>query len=243
MKLYTLYTITNYQRKDLVSRFVNSFQNTTPIDLVELVVVENGDNMNSASLEHYIFSRTANFPFTYIDLVDRQGLARVWNICVEESKTDWVIICNDDCIFKHRWIESLALQIEENGNKTFLLSMPNGFSAFAIHKDTWKKYGGFRDEFTSGYYEDDDFFLRCGCTEGLHTKQEIIDKCFFSYADTYGAGLLDHVPSLPGQSHFKKWNKEENFKIFNQHWEEVPKGTPNAIENKNHKWYLYKDQK
>lgn len=232
-----IYIVTNYDRRDLVTRCVKSIENCSSEEECDIHIIENGDNMNHASLEQYIEQRTT-INFDYVDLVERHGLSQVWNLCMEDSKKEWVILCNDDVVFQNRWHFYLQKHIEMYPDRIFLLSHPNGFSCFAINKKIWKKYGKFNNEFTSGYYEDDDFYLRCAEKENIHTKKEAMSKIFFSFYDNYGKGLLNHVPYNEVQKSFKKWDKTINFKVFNRYWEEVDKNTYGAIENKNGKWYI-----
>ncbi|PIR43305.1 hypothetical protein COV24_03540 [candidate division WWE3 bacterium CG10_big_fil_rev_8_21_14_0_10_32_10] len=158
------------------------------------------------------------------------GLSMAWNHCCEQTKEDVCILLNDDVVLNdENWETNLDELLEKNKrHKVFLLCAPNGFSGFAIRKSFWELIGGFTP-FPSGYYEDDDFFLRVMKLYGLHHKKEIMDEVFFSLYDRGIKPMFAHVPNPCA----KKWDKSINSRLFHSMWKETKTSTSTSFENKN----------
>lgn len=234
---FAIYVITNWERRHFATRFLKEMNKKTDLKKSSLVVVENGDS-HGKNLREYLrlTSRVADFFFHKMD--KRRGLATVWNNCMSSGISQDVVICNDDCVPCDRWMQDLVAIVSKVPHDMILMSQPNGFSAFYLHKTMWLKEGGFRDEFPAGYYEDDDWFLRVALNNGL-TRQEVMDQKILSCADTLGRGLFEHKPldSSLGVG-LSKWDKSANKKVFAKYWAETAPNSPGAIENKGGKWYV-----
>jgi len=234
---FEIFTITNWDRRSIASRFTRFMQETTDLDRHPLVIVENGDGCDK-DLQTDIEKTSKVSNFQYIHLLERHGLARVWNMCMLVAKTEWVVICNDDSIPTHLWTESLEQVINKTPHQMYLLCHPNGFSAFCLNKTFWNKHGGFNNEFPEGYYEDDDWFLRVAFQEHVRNRQQVMDNFIFSYFDNFKISLFHHMPI---KTKTRGWNREKNKKIFDKYWVQVRPDTEGAIENKSGKWYIPKD--
>lgn len=88
---------------------------------------------------------------------DKSSLTELWNQCIIQSPTDWILICNDDITFLPGWLEYLEEQI---ATKKYLLIHLFHYGAFCIHKSLILKMGWFDERFRGGGFEDIDHMLR-----------------------------------------------------------------------------------
>lgn len=87
----------------------------------------------------------------------KSSLAQLWNQCIINAPTDWVLICNDDATFNPNWIEYLEKQIDSGIFKQINLL---NYGGMCIHKSWILDIGWFDENFNGGGYEDVDFQLR-----------------------------------------------------------------------------------
>ena len=233
---FSVFVVTNWERKHLAATFL-SYMKMYSGDNTIISVVENGTTKDK-NLCKYLVEATQLDNFELIKLPKRKGLASVWNLCLSNAETAWVVLSNDDSFPTWTWEQSLTEHIEGFGDKIFLMCHPNGFSTFAIKKYVWEKYGKFNKEFPAGYYEDDDFYLKAAVKENLYRKNDMMQKVFFSFYDNYKKALFAHNPP---RENLPKWNKLANKVVFDKYWVEVPSGMKHAIENKNGKFYIPKN--
>lgn len=238
MKNYSVFTVTNWDRREFTKRFLKEMSKNTDLYRSPLTIVENGDG-SGEDFKTWLINETGIRDFQFHEMKERHGLATIWNWCMLIAVYANVVICNDDCVPNGRWEDKLDLVVEKLPHKMFLLCHPNGFSGFCLDRSFWQKHNYFNYDFPEGYYEDDDWFLKVGFQEGCANKQEIFQKYIFSYYDNYGESLFLHVPHF-GPLGNRKWDKKANKAVFDHFWIEVAPGTKGAIENKGGKWYIPK---
>lgn len=240
MKKFTICTFTNYERRHLAVRFLESLRDTIDIDAHDIVVYENGDEGNPHKLRDYLFDKLPEVPFKVIGKPERSGLAQMWNWAMDMAKTDHVVLCNDDCISRYDWPAKVSMYYRVTQQPIHLICTPNGFSGFCVYKPFWHHFG-FRNEYPGGYYEDEDYFLSVASANGITKHKYMMERFFLSYHDTSRMVPFKHQPMhiKDGVARaYTKWNKRENFDVFVKYWKEVPKGTENAIEGKGGGFYL-----
>lgn len=92
-----------------------------------------------------------------IVIPDKSGLTRLYNLGIVTAPTDWVLLCNDDIVFKPGWLEYLESKIAEGKWNAICLF---NFGAICIHKSMILKVGWFDERFDFGGHEDNDYQLR-----------------------------------------------------------------------------------
>src|SRR5262245_23676709 len=88
-----------------------------------------------------------------IEIPVKQSLAALWNKAIIYSSTNWVLISNDDVVFRTTWLEHLMNASNAANTKQINLC---GYSAFCLHKSLIPLMGWFDERFRGGYYEDVD---------------------------------------------------------------------------------------
>lgn len=99
-------------------------------------------------------------PFKGVDEVRwnrfNPSLSRVWNWAIAQSKTDWVMVTNDDIRLKKNWLKDLNNSFKNNPNTLW-----HGPSrCFLFHKDLIQKVGWFDEILTGFCWEDLDYVRR-----------------------------------------------------------------------------------
>lgn len=107
---------------------------------------------------------------------NNSSIAATWNKCIHLSDTDWLMISNDDVIWKNGWYEIFQQKAEEG-----CLLIGCGFSCFLIHKKLIELIGEFEEKLVQAYCEDTDFLLRIIKNRGIRISQEF-RKYDFDYA-------------------------------------------------------------
>lgn len=128
-------------------------------------------------------------------------LPETWNMAVDDSKHDWVMISNDDLIWKYGWYDKFVEQVMDG-----CMLIGCGFSCFLIHKDLFEMVGPFNEKLTHAYCEDTDFLLRVIQHGGIRISQE-----FRKY--DYNCQLYGYF------NHIKRDMPEVN-KRLNRYWKD-----------------------
>lgn len=165
-----------------------------------------------------------------------QGVTRFWHRIIQLATYDWIILLNDDILFTPAWDVRLAKLIEKNPSfGIFLICQRQMFSGFAINKDFYRKVGPFRQEYTGGGREDEDFFMTTALKLGCKNTEEMISKHVYT---VYRLREIDKEKYLflhfqiVGSKYRKEWDHRINIPIFEKYWEylgmhekgEKPKG-------------------
>jgi glycosyltransferase involved in cell wall biosynthesis len=85
----------------------------------ELVVIDNHSTDETPQVVRQ-FQHSVNFPVRYI-MEKKAGYPAVYNRGLSESKHNWVIFIDDDCIAGKQWLDSLCLAIEQSKNVAAVL--------------------------------------------------------------------------------------------------------------------------
>lgn len=85
------------------------------------------------------------------------GCGELWNKLIMASPTDWVLITQDDIVFKPGWLDYLEKQIDTG--KYIKINL-FAYSAFCIHKSIINMVGWFDERYRGGGFEDIDYQLR-----------------------------------------------------------------------------------
>jgi GT2 family glycosyltransferase len=99
--------VANWNRRDLLMRLLESLQRQShPIERV--VVVDNGSDDDSAEMAE-------SFGALVIRMGHNHGFARATNRGIQEAKTDWVMIVNNDVELEAHWLERVLAVGERTG--------------------------------------------------------------------------------------------------------------------------------
>lgn len=140
-------------RQSRVERFVESFLQTTPEDnQPELLFIHDApEDFGSVNYTSRL-KNTSTLVFS-----EKSSLARLWNQCIIKSNKEWVLVCNDDTIFKDGWYEYLNEAIDSN---EFLQINILHYGGFCINRRMILKNGWFDERFRGGGFEDIDWQVR-----------------------------------------------------------------------------------
>jgi hypothetical protein len=137
-----------------------------------------------------------------LEFTSKQSMTALWNNAILRSSTDWVLICNDDVVFRAGWAEYISRATRLVGDKQIQLC---GYSAFCVHKSLIPLLGWFDERFTGGYYEDVDWQMRLG-ESGL---EGVVD---FSHDNMFVEHRKVAQPGTP------EWPWHDNAKWFCEKW-------------------------
>ena len=99
--------IPSWNRADLVHAVLTNLRGQSrPPD--QIIVVDNGSTDNTASVAH-------EFGATLISLSSNRGFAAAVNEGIKQSRSDWVLIVNNDVELQPLWIEQLVSTAEREG--------------------------------------------------------------------------------------------------------------------------------
>lgn len=141
-----------------LERFINSFDDTTDRNKTNFqffVVHDSPTQSESVRFTHRLMEHRPYF--NHIVMKNKSSLAELWNYCIAFSDTDWVLVCNDDAVFKPGWHEYLIDKIREGNHLQINLLHYGGF---CIHKKMILRNGWFDERFRGGGFEDNDWQLR-----------------------------------------------------------------------------------
>jgi len=142
---------------------------------VEIIVSDDGKDDNAKNLieKNYPFARWVEGP--------KRGPAANRNNGVKNSKGEWLVFVDDDCLPQHNWLAAYALAIENNKETLVFegrieadrprerfdeqapvnLNGGNLWSCnFAIQREFFLQLGGFDESFPFAAMEDVDFHIR-----------------------------------------------------------------------------------
>lgn len=134
---------------------------------------------------------------------ERPSLVKLWNRCIENCPTDYVIITS--------WRQRPNLwhfqTIEEKLDQGFGMVAFDGMHMFAFHKYLTQKVGWFDEGFTTGQLEDTDWWYRLkqnnvgiyvgDVAEERHVNGQYIDSCWLN--------------GSPNKAYFDtKWKEDPN---------------------------------
>jgi glycosyltransferase involved in cell wall biosynthesis len=174
---------TRHRLKKLTT-FIESISNTTKKTEVEILAILDNPNEGDESLE-YLKNLATKEEYSNVRFIEnkyKSGLSKLWNQCIIESKTDWILLCNDDGIFMDGWLEYLTEQI--NSGKYLQIHLMH-YGGFAIHKKMILLNGWFDERFECGGFEDNDWQLRLSESNLYNMVLENTNNFVFMYHDKY----------------------------------------------------------
>jgi SAM-dependent methyltransferase len=191
-------------RLNRVQRFVDSLVKTTKKDnRPELLFIHDSPTSNDSVNYTSKLPNTSTLVFS-----EKNGLTKLWNQCIIKSNEEWVLVCNDDAVFKNGWYEYLTEQI--NSGKFLQINLLH-YGGFCIHRKMILRNGWFDENFKGGGYEDVDWQVRV---------TESDSNYLLDYSKDFT--LLDHGKFDDGTN----WLEKNNRHYMEQKW------------NKNHKSWL-----
>lgn len=219
-KLITVAAPTRH-RTDKVEKFIKSLHKTTCERNNKPYVLLINDSPESENetyeLRSIVGGVVPDFQVIYSPL--KKGLAALWNDCVLYAPTDWVLICNDDIVFKQDWLEYLERQIATDQFDQIMIAHYGGM---CIHKRMFLKLGWFEERFMGGGFEDNDWALRIS-ESGLKDRVDMSHSFTHSEVVNASRGWLRDVG--PFADHYKI--------------NDGPKGTNVGWEGRNNKSFIY----
>jgi len=159
-------------RPECLTHFISSLKGSTPAGRIPFVTFIHDAPYDAVCDEALQMSQDAPFAKTRLVLRKKSSLTRLWNQCIINSPTDWVLICGDDILFLPGWLDHLEQRIATGKYDQIHLSH---YSGFCIHKSFILKLGWFDERFQGGYYEDNDWQLRIS-EAGLKDRVDWFDN-------------------------------------------------------------------
>ena len=159
MKKISIAITTFEKRLALVKNLITSIRSFCDNDIIVMVNADNEKDMSEGyrnDLMQYCASTPACFPTFYPEF---KSLPKMWNSAVISSKTEHILLLNDDLNFTNpNAIQAIETIINEHSIDCFRLNY--SFSHFVISKTILHTVGYF-DERLCGFGEEDgDFVLR-----------------------------------------------------------------------------------
>ena len=215
-------------RTDKVEKFIDSLYSTINADKQDPYVLAINDAPASENESYELRSIIGGLlpEFQVIHNPIKKGLAALWNDCVINAPTDWVLICNDDIIFKSNWLEYLEKQIATDQFDQIMIAHYGGM---CIHKRMFLKLGWFEERFMGGGFEDNDWALRiseAGMKDRVDmshsfTHSEDIDKSKGWIRD-FGPFAEHHKINSSKSGEDIGWEGRNNKAFIFQKWGYVP---------------------
>lgn len=167
-----------YNQYDHLSKTVKTLYNTSGNSVKKITVIDCSPQR----------LRFVDCYYDVIHLPYNPSLARVWNMCIGMSDTEWTMISNDDVVFREGWVREL----ECHHQKGVVWHGPS--YCFMVHRDCIKQAGWFDERFLGMGYEDLDYVRRmrhakvkacygdaCSCKkyfrhDRVRTSKELLDE-------------------------------------------------------------------
>ena len=118
---------------------------------VKFHVINQGREELSKEMKSFLYNKGC---IKVIDNLNHRCLVDTWNFCIRETKTEYLMISNDDVIFKYGWFEEINK--EEYKDKLYLAQS----YCFIVKKELFDKVGFFDEGFKQIGFEDEDYYLR-----------------------------------------------------------------------------------
>jgi hypothetical protein len=187
-------------RKHCMETFLTSFLDTTePKRRPYIFVIHDAPDKTTPGCSINYVRDTIGEHGDSIVLPNKSSLPQLWNYGIIHTPTDWVLICNDDGIFKHGWLEHLEKQIATDRYDQINILHYGGM---CIHKRMMLKIGWFDERFRGGGYEDNDWQLRIS-EAGLKDRVEL---------------SMDFVAMEHTSEPFNKWLAVNNTLWITEKW-------------------------
>jgi FkbM family methyltransferase len=151
---------------DLLKPCLESLIKYTNLDNIEIIVVANGCIDNTKE-----FVESLGSPFILLWFDEPLGYPRAINAGVKSSKSDFIILLNNDVVFleqeKDRWLDKLLKPFSDNKvgitGPVYCTNLGHNFIPFTlvvIKRQVFEDIGFLDEIFSPGYEEDVDFSFR-----------------------------------------------------------------------------------
>ena len=173
-------TILTYNRKDRLTRLIESILATTPMDQIKEIVVYNNNSTDGTVEEllklNYNKVRIHNFSH------NTRNRAKRWNFMLEKSDTNWTFLMEDDIYVLPGWFEYWTQYI-----KSYMLVNTSGGYSLSLFSKEVLSIQTFDEGFCDGEFDDMDYSYRLG-VKGIkdRVKPIIYDQKTF---------IHDYIPS------------------------------------------------
>lgn len=158
MKNYSIGITTFSKRFDHLSKLVDQIRQ---LDDCDILLTING-NYNCEFDEDYrkkVLSLCCQYTKIYpIFFPEQRGLAKLWNTITIHSKTDWILMVNDDIELTENEIFTILNNLPKN--EPDIKRINGSFSHFILHKDCIDDLGYFDERLLGFGEEDGDIFYR-----------------------------------------------------------------------------------
>lgn len=195
----------------LINRFVETFHDNTPSrGNVRPYLTIMYDSPSAPGSSELRFDYPLKTKLQEITVWKKSSLTELWNLGIMTAPTDWVLLCNDDIVFKPGWLEYLEEQIASG---KYLQINLGHYGAFCVHKSLILKVGWHDERYRGGGYEDIDWQLRL-YEAGLKDK---VDNSHTFYENKPGHDVghfIDHLKPVGVEG----WQGENNQKWICQKW-------------------------
>lgn len=190
-------------RVQCIDKFVKTFhKNTDSRGHIRPYLTILYDSPKAAGSSHLRFDYPLKTKMQEIIVWNKSSLTELWNMGIMTAPTDWVLLCNDDIIFKPGWLEYLE---EAIASGKYLQINLGHYGAFCIHKSLILKVGWHDERYRGGGYEDIDWQLRLN-EAGVKNK---VDNSHTFYENKPGHDVghfIDHFKSGSNEG----WQGENN---------------------------------
>lgn len=189
-------------RVKCINRFVESFQDNTPTGHRRPYLTILYDAPKAPGASELTFKYPHKTRMQEVTVWEKSSLTELWNLGILTAPTDWVLLCNDDIVFKPGWLEYLEEQIATGKYDQINLGH---YGAFCMHKSLVLKIGWHDERYRGGGYEDIDWQLRIA-EAGLKDR---VDNSHTFYKNVPGhdiGAFIDHFKDGKNEG----WQGENN---------------------------------
>ena len=221
-----------YNQIDYTRQCLESLYRNTPV-AARVTVIDNGSTDETGT---YLSSLRG---VRVIRNEQNRGCAAAWNLGVQSSAGDWILLLNNDVVLTPRWLEGLLNAAVENGldivspalregplnyeleeyaqefvdttGKATRLGAAHGV-CFLVRRRVFAAVGLFDENFRFGQFEDADFFQRArraGFALGATGR---------SFVHHFGSVTQDYVRQQMPLEAYEDWNRDYYRSKWSQTW-------------------------
>ena len=178
----------NYNQPDMTIECIEYLlQNKKHYDDFEIIVIDNGSKDNSVVK---LLEAASKYNFRFINNKENLGFAEGNNVGIREALGDWILLLNNDTVFKEDFISKMAKAIVDNpesaavGPKIYYYDVPTKIW-YSGGKIT-KYYNFVEDQSGEGeHYKQVEWITGCALmiNKRVLKKVGLLDKDFFMYIE------------------------------------------------------------
>lgn len=132
---------------------------------VRIILIDDGSPFQLDLVKHKI-----NPPYAIVVKKENGGYAKAVNTGLKLTKSEIIIISNNDIVFEDGWFEALmglfpkydigSIRTEEQETVDAITENDKFGSLWAMKREVYNKLGGLDENFGRGYFEDLDYHVR-----------------------------------------------------------------------------------